>query len=59
MAIIYEYREVLCAYVYDFSLNKQTNKKTDSILYIVINGGNMPLFYKNALNSVFLFKCFL
>ena len=26
--IIYEHRAVVCAYVYDFSLNKQTNKQT-------------------------------
>ena len=24
--IIYEHRAIVCAYVYDFSLNKQTNK---------------------------------
>ena len=26
--IIYEHRAIVCAYVYDFSLNKQTNKQT-------------------------------
>ena len=30
--IIYEHRAIVCSYVYDFSLNKQTNKQTNLVI---------------------------